>query len=297
MELKIDKELECLIPPLSASEFDQLETSVLEEGFRDKLIVWNGTLVDGHNRYRIAQKHGLEFEITEKEFDSKEDVKDWMYKNQLGRRNLTPEMKDYCIGQIYRSEKKKLSERGNQYTESAKAQNGQKQTTAEKVGEQHGVSRNTVKRSEKFADGIDRIGEIAPEIKQDILKGKTNVTKTEIRELAKATDEEVSAAVDGIRNPKPKRETKTEEEKEMEQIKVIKEFAAQLKKPSPVSGDGSKIQYVDPIITDLTEKIKYFINEVAEYQYISERVSPELNSLIKSAIERLQNINSKIKEK
>lgn len=296
MELKIDKELECLIPPLSASEFDQLEASVLEEGFRDKLIVWNGTLVDGHNRYRIAQKHGLEFEITEKEFESKDDVKDWMYKNQLGRRNLTPEMRDYCIGQIYRNEKKKNGgrRRGEEFSVD---QNDPLKSTAEKVADQYGVGSATVKRSERFADGIDRIGGIAPEIKQDILKGKTNVTKTEIRELAKATDEEVSAAVDGMRNPKPKRETKTEEEKELEQIKVIKDFAAQLKKPSPTSGDGSKIQYVDPIITELTEKIKYFINEVAEYQYISTKVSPELSNLIKSAIARLQNISSNIKEK
>ena len=335
MELKIDKELECLIPPLSASEFDQLETSVLEEGFRDKLIVWNGTLIDGHNRYRIAQKHGLEFEITEKEFDSKEDVKDWMYKNQLGRRNLTPEMRDYCIGQLYRSAKKKNGgrRRGEEFSV---AQSGPLKSTAEKVGDQYGVSRNTVKRSEKFADGVDRIGEVAPGIKQDILQGKTSVTRTEIRELAKSTDEEVSAAVDVIRNPRPRSEsqgvktctlctfekplsdfrkggsvcktclssveslgmsvTEFREKYDTTQMSKLAVVYDKMKNPPPSSGSGNNSLSDDPIITEMTETIKNFRNAMNKFLFIEEKTDKVLKDLIKETIEELNEINSIIKE-
>ena len=55
---------------------------------RDPLVVWRGTLIDGHNRYDIAQKHGLEFQVVEKDFEDETAAKIWMVTNQFGRRNL-----------------------------------------------------------------------------------------------------------------------------------------------------------------------------------------------------------------
>ena len=37
-ELKIDREFQALIPPLSDEEFRQLETTVLKDGCRDALV-------------------------------------------------------------------------------------------------------------------------------------------------------------------------------------------------------------------------------------------------------------------
>ena len=68
----------------------QLEENILHDGIQDPLKVWNGTLIDGHNRYEIAKRHGLEFKTVEMVFDSYDEVKLWIIKNQLGRRNLTP---------------------------------------------------------------------------------------------------------------------------------------------------------------------------------------------------------------
>ena len=48
----------------------------------------NGFIIDGHNRYEIAQKHNLDYKTFEMQFDSETDVEEWMYLNQLGRRNL-----------------------------------------------------------------------------------------------------------------------------------------------------------------------------------------------------------------
>ena len=87
--MQILKELEVLIPPLTSEEFKQLERNILEEGIRDPLITWNGILIDGHNRYRIAQEHDMNYETLEKEFDNINRVKEWMINNQFGRRNLS----------------------------------------------------------------------------------------------------------------------------------------------------------------------------------------------------------------
>jgi DNA modification methylase len=87
--MQILQELESLIPPLSNEEFKQLERNILEEGIREPLITWNGILIDGHNRYRIAQEHDMNYETVEKEFENINRVKEWMINNQFGRRNLS----------------------------------------------------------------------------------------------------------------------------------------------------------------------------------------------------------------
>ncbi len=58
INLKIDPEFQSQIPPLTDDEFKQLEENILKEGkLLSPLIVWGNTLVDGHNRYAILQKH------------------------------------------------------------------------------------------------------------------------------------------------------------------------------------------------------------------------------------------------
>ena len=106
--LTIDPEFEAKCPPLTEDELSQLEENILEEGLvLMPLIVWNDTIVDGHNRYRIAQAHpGIGFRTHEKNFNSKYEALSWICKNQLGRRNLTPQQKKYLIGQRYDAEKK-----------------------------------------------------------------------------------------------------------------------------------------------------------------------------------------------
>ena len=87
--LSINPELKSLIPPLTAEEFKQLETNVRAEGIREPIITWQGTIVDGHNRYELAQMYDLPFKVKEMAFASMEDCKEWMIRNQFGRRNLS----------------------------------------------------------------------------------------------------------------------------------------------------------------------------------------------------------------
>ena len=88
MDLIIDNEFQVLIPQLSFNEYQTLEENIVKDGCRDPLVVWNGILIDGHNRYTICTKHNLKFSVVEKLFDSRNDVCIWIIQNQLGRRNL-----------------------------------------------------------------------------------------------------------------------------------------------------------------------------------------------------------------
>ncbi len=89
MEIKIDKELKDLIPPLEKDERKQLETSLKSEGLRDAIVIWNETIVDGHNRYDICQKNNLQIKTIKKKFKDRNEVILWMINTQLGRRNIS----------------------------------------------------------------------------------------------------------------------------------------------------------------------------------------------------------------
>ena len=60
-DLTVDPEFRDLIPPLNEEELKLLEASIVADGCESPLIVWNGVIVDGHNRYAICRKHEIPF--------------------------------------------------------------------------------------------------------------------------------------------------------------------------------------------------------------------------------------------
>ena len=79
-ELKIDPEFRDKIPPLSEDEFIKLEENIVSDGeVRDPIVVWNDTIIDGHNRWKIIQKHPqIPYRIKEMEFADKWSAVVWM---------------------------------------------------------------------------------------------------------------------------------------------------------------------------------------------------------------------------
>ena len=57
IELKIDPEFQAKIPPLTDDEFKQLRENIINDGeVYEPICVWNGTIVDGHNRWKVIQE-------------------------------------------------------------------------------------------------------------------------------------------------------------------------------------------------------------------------------------------------
>ena len=139
--LMIDPEFESLITPLKPDEYAELEKSILEEGCRDPIITWKGVIVDGHNRYTICRKHSLEFKTVERDFESRDDAKVWMIRNQIGRRNLN----DYERSRLALKMKPLISKK-------AKENQSHGQTAPGKT-----LSQNSAKASEK----VDTRAELA----------------------------------------------------------------------------------------------------------------------------------------
>lgn len=152
MNIKIDNEFRTLIPPLTEEEFNQLEANCLENGIQDSLKTWDGILIDGHNRYEIAQKHGLEFKTEEMGFSGRDDVKLWIIQNQLGRRNLDNYSRATLALKLKPLFAKKAKENilATQKNESALAyQKSDKQmNTNKELGKIAGVSHDTIHKAE-----------------------------------------------------------------------------------------------------------------------------------------------------
>ena len=182
-ELCIDPEFLALIPPLSATERQGLEASILAEGCREPLIVWEekNILVDGHNRYEICTAHGIGFQVVTRSFPDRASVMDWMIDNQLSRRNLPPMLLRYLRGKRYLLEK----QQGKRH-DLTSDQIDQKLTTADKLAKQYGVSAPTIRRDAAFAHDVDTLSAVlSPQSRQAILSRDSKLTQQDTKELAR----------------------------------------------------------------------------------------------------------------
>ena len=197
--LIIDPEFRDKIPPLTEDEFTLLEENILSDGaVFSPLIVWDGTILDGHNRYEIIQKHPeLTYAVHKVSFANRYEAISWICKHQLGRRNLTPQQKKYLIGQRYEAEKQADAFHGNQHTLSDESgadkkcpHQNSRHVTQSRIAKETNTSASYVREAGTFAKGVDAAEEALPGIKQEILTGTIKPTASAVAAVAKADPEE-----------------------------------------------------------------------------------------------------------
>lgn len=187
--MTIDQEFKALIPPLSKEEFEQLEANCLRDGIRDNLIVWDNNgdfvLIDGHNRYEIAQKHNLPYNHKRMEFPNREAVIEWIILNQFGRRNLSAydrsilalKLKPVISAQA--KERQAQAGRGEEVQKSAQAK------TRDELAKVAGVSHDTIHK-------VEVIQQKAPEeIREKVKSGELSINqgyRQTVNEIVKPKD-------------------------------------------------------------------------------------------------------------
>lgn len=201
--LTIDPEFRDLIPPLNVEELALLEESIVANGCESPLIVWNGVIVDGHNRHAICQKHCIPFAVTEKEFNSREDAMLWMLRNQLGRRNLN----SYQRGELAlkfepllkaEARSRQATSTGGENPQLVKnsAQAGNGSRTREQLGKLAGVSHDTIKKVKKLSESADE------ETKGKLRRGEVTVHKAYTKLMHKEHENETRVC-DRCKQKKP----------------------------------------------------------------------------------------------
>lgn len=256
--LKIDPEFESICPVLTDEEYRQLEENILSEGIiLMPLIVWDGTIIDGHNRYKIAQAHpDIDFRTHEKHFPNRYEALSWICKNQLGRRNLTPQDKKYLVGKRYDAEKHVNG--GDRKSEKVKSvgQNDpliSAHITRSKVAKETGTSESYVKHADSFAKGVDAAEAILPGIKHEILSGTIKPSAKDVAAIAKAPEEERRQKAEELRAFKEKAPAKSSRKAAREELQAIRKIAADMRPdnpPAPTSED-SVLDTLHGTVTDM----------------------------------------------
>lgn len=157
MKLQIDPEFRDACPPLTPGEYELLEADVLKNGVRDPILHWKGIVVDGHNRYGIALKHGISFQGKPMNFTDRAEALTWIIRNQIARRNLSKEQIKYLWGKHFAT----LTMPSFDPKKPAKS--------IRAVAKESGVPRTEVKRAIKFAKEVD---DMPAEKRKSTLAGK-----------------------------------------------------------------------------------------------------------------------------
>ncbi len=78
-----------LLPPLTGEQLSALEADILKNGCYSPVIVNEDMVViDGHNRQRLCEQHGLPYQMAVFSFEDMLEAKQWALDTQKGRRNL-----------------------------------------------------------------------------------------------------------------------------------------------------------------------------------------------------------------
>jgi hypothetical protein len=186
----IDPEYSSMLPPLTGEEYGILEQNILsDKKCRNPIVVWDGAIVRGHARFEICLKHGIEFEIVEMSFQSKEDAKRWILEEQLGRRNLTDAQKLEIA--LFRADLLRITAKKNRnkiFPKVTKAENEPINVLAA-VADEAGVGKGTAERYLKVRD------EAGPELLEQVQLGEVTIGTAHrrldsevLKQLKKAND-------------------------------------------------------------------------------------------------------------
>ena len=198
--IQIDSEFQSLIPPLTDDEYQRLEKSILSEGVREPIITWNETIIDGHNRWSVCQKHGIECPHTDRPFDSRDAAKIWIIENQFGRRNLDKYDRGVLALQLedmYKAEAKRRQQESGRHHGRGQEKVSQKSDepispirTDEQIAKLAGMSRDTIRKVKVIENEANSGNETAIAARDAVKSGSKSIHKAfkEIRHNGDESD-------------------------------------------------------------------------------------------------------------
>lgn len=192
MELIIDSEFKNLIPPMKLEEFQGLKENIVNNGYDIlyPIVIWNNIIIDGHNRYSICKEFNIQFSVSEKNFNNRFEVMNWIINNQLNRRSMTNEQRSYLIGKRYQEEKKEEGRPkiGNNVVPLVTLRPNNS-NIEQKIADKYKVSPETVRKAEKFANAIDEVANNASINPYKILGREIKATRKDIVGLSQQSAE------------------------------------------------------------------------------------------------------------
>ena len=226
-------ELAELLPPLAEEQLEALENDLLANGCYSPIIVNEElAIVDGHNRQRLCEQHGIPYRMVVFAFEDMLEAKQWALDTQKGRRNLDK----WELGKIALKLKPDVEARaqanmsaggGDQKSEDAKSGSAilpnpiSPVDTRKELAEKVGIGERTMGK-------VMQIDEHAPDVVKEALDKKElsvnqgyNITK-QVQELPE--EERNEAAAIAVEVEKAKKELREKDAETDRRTKIARQF-------------------------------------------------------------------------
>ena len=160
-------------PLLEGDEFEQLKRDIAENGLLEPLVIYDGQILDGVNRYNACLEIGV---IPDTVDFNGGDPLSYVISANIRRRHLSSDQRAMIATEMIPEVEEKVSRSD---PDILGYQTGKPNVTARIVGREFGVSSASIGRAK-------RVKEQAPERVKDIISGTTSsrAVDTELREAA-----------------------------------------------------------------------------------------------------------------
>ena len=202
--MQINPVFENALPRLTDDEFRQLEENIVSAGeVFEPIVLWGDVIVDGHNRWAIIQKHPeVHYKTRQMEFESEWHALEYIYSNQMGKRNLTIQQKNYALGKLYEARKQRqggkremvFDERGK--FAASRQSDDLRGRTNEHIAREQNTDPRTVDRAYVFSKAVDKGEADVPGFRDAVLSGKIKPSKVEVSSLDKMDDDKRKKSVE-----------------------------------------------------------------------------------------------------
>ncbi len=179
--LNVNSEFKEFLPKLTTPQFEQLERDIIDKGCLSPIIVQKDTniILDGHNRYDICVKNNIKFETVSLDLCNEADIKIWMFKNQLSRRDLSVyekitlalKMNDHFRNLAAEKRNSKLKNSNADNQNSDEREDSPEMNTNKYLAKLCNVSHNTIAQVKKIEK------KISDKTRRELIEQKTSINK------------------------------------------------------------------------------------------------------------------------
>ena len=186
MKLMISPVFERLTVPITESAENALAASLLREGCKEPIAVWNGIIVDGHKRYRICELKHIEFDVQEIGCKTEEEAVIWACRQRTAALSPDSQAYRYLMGKWYLSEvlinrsiqKPRAPKEGSYYERRGNR-------TSILMSKEVGIHHSTLEKYGSAATALDVLAQTEPDLLEAVMTGALFLSQREMMDLSR----------------------------------------------------------------------------------------------------------------
>ena len=183
--LATDRVFLSLSVPFGPERETELEKSLLRDGCREPIIVWDGVIIDGYKRYRICSAEAIDFSVKEMDFPSEEEAVSWVCRRRIPEHPKHSVPYRYLVGRLYNAQKRIYREVRKQPEDIRTVQlNPDWDRVSYYIAEEFDLNHATIENHGSYATWLEQIADKAWPLFKAILSGTIAATRKEIRSYA-----------------------------------------------------------------------------------------------------------------